>query len=106
MIAPWLATPAALFQQHLLPCPSPAPGFPQTTSAPSWPGAAEPEASELGNDVVLYLDIGAALYVTRASAQEIHRSNRTLSRAGKRNFYGTARHQMENRNLPAGGEAP
>jgi hypothetical protein len=61
--------------------------------------AGQADASELADYVFLHRDTGAALYVTRASASEIHRANRNLSRAGNRNRYVPARHLMDHCNL-------
>jgi hypothetical protein len=52
---------------------------------------AVPEASDY---VLLHRDTGSALYRTRATEEEIARANSSLSRAGQRSRFVTARHLM------------
>jgi hypothetical protein len=53
--------------------------------------SAVPEASDY---VLLHRDTGSALYTTRATEQEIHRANSSLSRAGQRSRFVAARYLM------------
>jgi len=55
------------------------------------PMSAAPEASVY---VLLHRDTGSALYTTRATEQEIHRANFSLSQAGQRSRFVAARHLM------------
>jgi hypothetical protein len=48
--------------------------------------------AEPADYVLLHRHTGTALYRTRATAAEIHRANRNLSRSGNRNRYVAARH--------------
>ncbi|MCP9778334.1 hypothetical protein KBY75_12030 [Cyanobium sp. T1G-Tous] len=50
-----------------------------------------PEASDY---VLLHRDTGSALYKTRATEEEIARANYSLSRAGQRSRFVTARYLM------------
>ncbi|MFO7629791.1 MAG: hypothetical protein R6W06_09825 [Prochlorococcaceae cyanobacterium] len=58
---------------------------------PAMPMSAAPEASDY---VLLHRDTGSALYTTRATEQEIHRANSSLSRAGQRSLFVAARYLM------------
>jgi len=58
---------------------------------PVMPMSAAPEASDY---VLLHRDTGSALYTTRATEQEIHRANSSLSRAGQRSRFVAARYLM------------
>jgi hypothetical protein len=51
-------------------------------------------ASEASDYVLLHRDTGSALYTTRATEEEIARANSSLSRAGQRSRFVTARHLM------------
>ncbi len=52
------------------------------------PMSAAPEASDY---VLLHRDTVSALYTTRATEQEIHRANSSLSRVGQRSRFVAAR---------------
>lgn len=52
----------------------------------------KPLPSETCDYVLLHRDTGSALYITRATAAEIHRANQNLQRAGQRSRYVAARH--------------
>ena len=54
----------------------------------------EPVVPEASDYVLLHRDTGSTLYVTRATEQEIHRANSTLSRVGQRSRFVAARHLM------------
>jgi hypothetical protein len=55
------------------------------------PNPTIPDASDY---VLLHRDTGSALYTTRATEQEIHRANSSLSRAGQRSRFVAARYLM------------
>jgi hypothetical protein len=44
--------------------------------------------------VLLHRDTGSALYTTRATEQDIHRANSSLSKAGQRSRFVAARYLM------------
>jgi hypothetical protein len=59
-----------------------------------------PVAVEASDYVLLHRDTGSALYTTRATEQEIHRANLSLSRAGQRSRFVAARHLMHHQSDP------
>jgi hypothetical protein len=54
----------------------------------------KPAAAEASDDVLLQRDTGSALYTTRATEQDIHRANSSLSKAGQRSRFVAARYLM------------
>jgi hypothetical protein len=58
------------------------------------PMSAVPDASDY---VLLHRDTGSALYTTRATEEEIARANSSLSRAGQRSRFVTARYMMHHK---------
>jgi hypothetical protein len=57
-------------------------------------------AVEASDYVLLHRDTGSALYITRATEQEIHRANLSLSRADQRSRFVAARHLMHHQSDP------
>jgi hypothetical protein len=64
------------------------------------PVMANPVAVKASDYVLLHRDTGSALYTTRATEQEIHRANVSLSRAGQRSRFVAARHLMRHQSDP------
>jgi hypothetical protein len=63
---------------------------------------AKPAAPEARDNVLLHRDTGAALYTTRATEEEIARANSSLSRAGQRSRFVTARFLMHHQPIQEG----